>query len=59
MIVQRFRFTIVPNSRVDHKVQGIVLGPKQPVHMQIVPQDRQFGSPPSVKETIHELVKLR
>lgn len=58
MIVQRFRFAVVPDSRIDHKVQGIVLGPKHPLPMHIVPQDRQFSPPAPVQGTIHELVKL-
>ncbi|MEM7112114.1 MAG: cytochrome P450 [Chloroflexota bacterium] len=57
-VVQRFRLTLADNLQVDHKVQGITLGPKQAIPTHIFPQDRQFGPPKRVTGTVHELVTL-
>lgn len=56
MIVQRYRLALSPNATIDHRVK-MILGPKQGMPMQIVPQDRQFTKT-SVRGTIHDLVDL-
>lgn len=57
-IVQRFRLTLAEDMQLDHKVQGITLGPKQAIPVQVAPQDRRFGQPKQVTGSIHELVTL-
>jgi len=55
-IVQRWRFTIVPNARIDRHV-SVTMGPKHGMPMILVPQDRKFSSS-SVRGNIHEMVDL-
>lgn len=56
MILQRFRLSVVPGSRIDRLVQ-ITMRPKFGMPMTIHHQDRQFRSVP-VRGNIHEMVKL-
>jgi cytochrome P450 len=56
MILQRFRLTVVPNARIDRRVQ-IVMRPKLGMPMTIHHQDRKFQTVP-VRGNIHEMVTL-
>jgi cytochrome P450 len=56
MILQRFRFTVVPGSRIDRVVQ-VTMRPKYGLPMEIHAADRQFRASP-VRGNIHEMVKL-
>jgi cytochrome P450 len=56
MILQRFRLTMVPGSRIDRKVY-ITLTSKRGLPMTILPQDRRFRAEP-VQGDIHEMVDL-
>jgi len=56
MILQRFRLTVVPGSRIDRLVQ-VTMRPKFGIPMTIHHQDRQFRSV-AVRGNIHEMVKL-
>lgn len=58
MIVQRYRLETLPNTKVDHKVNGITMGPKDVIPMRIMPQDGNFSAPHPVSGTIHELANL-
>lgn len=57
-IVQRFRLTLSSDMQIDHQVQGITLGPKQAIPIQIHRQDRGFGQPKQVTGSVHQLVDL-
>jgi cytochrome P450 len=56
MIVQRYRLTVAPGSRIDRKVT-VTLSPKYGVPMRIGPPDRQFAKS-EVRGNIHEMVDL-
>ncbi len=56
MILQRFRLTVLPESRIDRLVQ-ISMRPKYGMPMIVYRQDRQFQAAP-VRGNIHEMVKL-
>ncbi len=56
MILQRYRFSVVPNSQVDRK-QIAAMAPKQGMPMVVYKQDRQFVANP-VKGNVHEMVNL-
>lgn len=56
MIVQRFRLTVVPNSRIDRTVH-VTLAPKHGLPMVAVPQDRRFESTP-IRGNVHQMVDL-
>ena len=58
MILQRYRFTLAHGARVDRKVRGITLGPKDGIRMLVAPQDRHFVRRQGVRGDIHELVDL-
>jgi cytochrome P450 len=56
MILQRYRLSIVPNTRIDRDEQTS-LTPKRGMPMTIHAQDRQFNVQP-VRGNIHEMVLL-
>ena len=56
MIVQRYRTTLVPHSRIDRTV-SITLAPRRGMPMVVVPQDRQFQATPA-SGNIHDMVDL-
>jgi len=56
MILQRFRFGVVPGTRIDRRVQ-VTLSPKQGLPMSVHPQDRRFAAAP-VRGNIREMVEL-
>jgi cytochrome P450 len=56
MIVQRWRFTILPGSRISRSVK-VTMGPKYGLPMAIHKQDRRFESV-RVRGNIHEMVDL-
>jgi cytochrome P450 len=56
MILQRFRLTVIPGSRIDRLVQ-ITMRPKFGIPMSVHRQDRRFQAVP-VRGNIHEMVKL-
>jgi cytochrome P450 len=56
MILQRFRLTVMPQTRIDRYVH-FSLSPKYGLPMSIHRQDRQFRSVP-VRGNIHEMVGL-
>jgi cytochrome P450 len=47
MLVRRFRFTMVPGSRIDHVVQ-VMMKPKHGMPMTLHPQDRRFQAMPTI-----------
>jgi cytochrome P450 len=56
MLLQRFRFSVVPNSTIDRK--GLItLAPKYGMPMQLSAPDRGFARVP-VRGAIHEMVDL-
>jgi cytochrome P450 len=57
MILQRYRFTLAPGSRIDRRV-GITLSPKYGMPMLISPQDRQFKRS-KIRGNIHQMVQLQ
>ncbi len=58
MILQRYRLSIVPNSRIDRNVV-LTLNPSQGISMRIQRQDREFQkSKAAVRGNIHEMVNL-
>jgi cytochrome P450 len=56
MLLQRYRLSVVPKTRVDHQVK-ITLSPKGGMPMLVASQDRQFSTT-EVQGTIHSLVNL-
>jgi cytochrome P450 len=56
MMLQRFRLTVVPNTRIDRKV-AVTLVPAQGMPMRIHPPDRKFARSP-VQGNIHAMVTL-
>ena len=56
MILQRFRLTVVPNSRIDRLVH-VTMQPKFGLPMTLHPPDRQFLAVP-VTGNIHDMVQL-
>ncbi len=58
MILGRYRFTLAHGARVDRKVRGITLGPRDGIRMLVAPQDRRFVRREGVRGDIHELVDL-
>lgn len=56
MALQRFRFSVVPNSRIDRLVQ-VTMRPKFGMPMVLQRQDRQFQAA-RVTGNIHEMVRL-
>lgn len=57
-ILQRFRLTVAPNSRISGLVNSTMLTPVTPIPMQIAERDGRFEAVP-VTGNIHELVDLR
>lgn len=56
MLLQRFRFSVVPNAKIDRK--GLItLAPKYGMPMRLSAPDRAFVKTP-VRGTIHEMVDL-
>jgi len=56
MMLQRFRFAFVPNTRIDRKDLGS-LTPKQGLKMTVHRQDRQFSSTP-FRGNVHEMIEI-
>ncbi|MFL5807176.1 MAG: cytochrome P450, partial [Roseiflexaceae bacterium] len=56
LILQRYRLTMAPHTRVDRQVR-FMLVPKPGMPMRVVAQDRQFTKVP-VRGNIHETVDL-
>jgi cytochrome P450 len=56
MILQRFRLSVIPGTRVDRYVQ-VVMRPKYGLPMSVHPQDRQFRTV-AVRGNIHQMVRL-
>jgi cytochrome P450 len=56
MILQRFRLTVVPGTRIDRLVQ-VTMRPKYGMPMTVHQQDRRFHAVP-VTGNIHEMVRL-
>ena len=58
-VLQRFRLTVIPNSRIDRKVLAL-LAPKYGMPMMVQKQDREFEkSKTAVRGNIHEMVDLK
>jgi cytochrome P450 len=55
-IVQKWRFTMAPNARIDRYV-SVTMGPKHGLPMVLAPQDRRFEVVP-VTGNVHEMVDL-
>jgi cytochrome P450 len=58
MLLQRFRLTVEPQTRIDVGVESIVLGQRKRWNMRISTQDRQFVQPSPISGNIHRLVDL-
>ena len=56
MILQRFRFTVVPGTRIDRSVK-VTMSPKHGLPISIHPPDRRFEAVP-VRGNIREMVEL-
>jgi cytochrome P450 len=56
MILSRHRLSVVPNVRIDRRVQ-VMMSPKHGLPMTIQPHDGPLGAVP-VKGNIHEMVEL-
>lgn len=56
MILQRFRFSVAPGTRIDRKVQ-VTMSPSRGLPMTIHPQDRRFERVP-VRGNVNEMVEL-
>jgi cytochrome P450 len=56
MILQRFRFSVVPGTRIDRSVR-VTMGPRQGLPMSIHQQDRRFAATP-VRGNVHDMVDL-
>jgi cytochrome P450 len=56
MMLQRFRFTVVPGTRID-RTSRITMNPRKGLPMMICPNDRKFTTS-EVRGQIHEMVKL-
>jgi cytochrome P450 len=54
MVLQRYRLTVVPGTRVNYQVK-ITLSPKGGLPMIVARQDRQFSTT-DVRGTIHRLI---
>ncbi len=57
MLLQRYRFTLPPNSRVDRSV-AITMSPRQGMPMLVNTQDRQFAPPVAVRGNVCEMVHM-
>lgn len=56
IMLQKFRFTVVPGARLDRVVR-ITMNPRYGMPMFMVKNDRKFQASP-VRGQIHEMVKL-
>lgn len=56
MILQRFRFSVVPGTRIDRTVK-VTMSPKRGLPISIHPPDRRFEAAP-VRGNIREMVEL-
>ena len=56
MILQRFRFSLVPGTRIDRSVQ-VTMSPQRGLPMSLHPPDRRFEAVP-VRGNIREMVDL-
>ncbi len=58
MILQRFRFSLVPNADVSYRARGPILGVKNGLPMRLHAREGNIGPPPRVRGSIHKLVEL-
>ena len=56
MMLQRFRFSIVPGTRIDRVIR-ITMAPREGLPMTVYPNDRKFAAS-EVRGQIHEMVHL-
>jgi hypothetical protein len=56
MILQRFRISVVPGTRIDRTVR-VTMSPKRGLPISIHPPDRRFQAAP-VSGNIREMVEL-
>lgn len=56
MMLQKFRFSVVPGSRIDRVIR-ITMGPREGLPMTVHPNDRKFAAS-EVCGQIHEMVQL-
>jgi cytochrome P450 len=56
MMLQRFRFSVIPRSRIDRVIR-ITMGPREGLPMTIHPNDRKFAAN-EVRGQIHEMVQM-
>jgi cytochrome P450 len=59
MMLQRFRFELLPDQRVDRIVRGITLGLKRPLRMRLARRDAAPLPAVPVGGDVHDLVTLR
>lgn len=57
MMLQRFRFTVVPGAKIDRRVV-LTLSPRHGMPMEVVPQDRRFRRSP-IRGDVREMVDFR
>jgi cytochrome P450 len=57
MILQRYRFSMLPHARVDRAV-AITMGPRQGLPMLVQRQDRNFTPAAPIDGNIHEMVRF-
>jgi cytochrome P450 len=57
MMLQRYRFTVIPGSRINRHV-GITLSPKHGIPMWIAPQNGRFTCS-AVRGNIHQMVNIQ
>jgi cytochrome P450 len=55
MLVQRYRFSMMPDAQIDRKCTSI-MGFKYGLPMQIHEQDRSFGKPVTVRGQVNQMV---
>lgn len=58
MILQRFRFSLVPDADISYRARGPILGTKHGLPMTIHEASAVLKPPPPVRGTIHKLVEL-
>ena len=56
MMLQRFRFSMVPGTRIDRVIR-ITMAPREGLPMMVYPNDRKFAAS-EVRGQIHEMVQL-
>ncbi len=58
MILQRFRFSLVPGADISYRARGPILGVKHGLPMRLHAREDRVGPPPSVRGSIHQLMAL-